>query len=440
LAAVLARSGVQTLLTPYSSPDLPTLDSNFDLEHLARQLNVGQSVLRTELGLDVGAGWLFPSAGRLDAPTLDDLRLGRAARHSFVSEDSLQPPVNPATAGCPRAFATFSCPVRIRSDTSTSIGFQADPGLQDRLNALMVPGEDRLDLQRFLAETAMIQAETPGVKDRVVQVTVPPEWHPTARVAGAFYGYMTNAPWLRSWTPQEAVRNGPAPVVRHLVASARPIRDEPDRSYFSQLAAAETLVEHYAVTLPAAVRIPPLLQRLREDLLVAQSRLWWSTPEAQAIGASYAEVARTQAVQQLRKISIGGVDEISMTSQRAEIPFVLSSRADHRVTVNLALLSPKLSFDRSQLRGVVIQHGTQQISVEATARASGIFPVEVQVETPDGFVIASKSIQVRSTNFNQVALGLTLGAFLFLVAFYVGSAIKKRRGRAGRRPSGTTTA
>ncbi|MDP9222664.1 MAG: DUF6049 family protein, partial [Actinomycetota bacterium] len=440
LASLLARPGVQTVLTPYSSPDLPTLDHNFDLEHLARQLTVGQAVLQSKLGVSVGAEWLFPPAGRLDAPTLDDLQLDRAAKYSFVSESSLQQPTRPALAGCPSAFATFACPVRIRSDASSSIGFQADSGLQERLAALKKPGDDRLDLQRLLAETAMIQAETPGVKDRVVQATVPPLWHPSTHLATTFYRYLTRAPWLHSWTPQDALRSGVTPVAKHLLPSARPIRNQPDQSYFSQVAAAETMIQHYSVTLPAAVRIPPLLQRLRQNVLVAQSRLWWSDPVTLAEGASYAIAARNGAARQLQQVSIGGVNEISMTSQRAEIPFVLSSRADHPVTVNVVLLSPKLGFDRSQLKGVVIQHGTQQISVEATARASGIFPVEVKIETPDGYVIASKSIQVRSTNFNQIALGLTLGAFVFLVVFYLASAIKKRRGRAGGGSPGTSTA
>jgi hypothetical protein len=437
-SSLAASPGVQTMLTPYSLPDLPSLVQNFDLEHLARQLKAGEDVLQSRIG--ARAGWLFAPAGRLDGPTLDDLRLAGAAAHTVVSGAALQPPSDPATGGCPSAFATFACPIRIRSENSTSVGFQSDNGLQQRLTELARPGDDRIDLQRFLAETSMIQAETPGVFRRVVEATTPLLWHPKPTLAASFFRDLAQAPWLHTWTPGEGLRRGLAPVTKHLVASASRVRTEPSQSYFTAISSAEAIVEHYATTLATLTRPPPLLDRLRQDVLVAQSRLWWSDPSALQQGAAYASVARAQASQELDKVSIGGVNEISMTSQRAQIPFVLSSRADHPVTVNVDLFSSKLGFNRSQLKGIVVQHGTQQIAVQATAQASGIFPVEVTVETPDGYVLAKKSIQVRSTNFNQIALGLTVGALVFLIAFYVWGLVKKRREQAGEPAEGTPTA
>ncbi|MEA2508865.1 MAG: hypothetical protein QOG21_947 [Actinomycetota bacterium] len=438
LTAVAKSARAQTMLTPYSSPDLPTLSQNFDLEHLAEQLKAGSDVLASRIG--ARARWLYPPAGRLDASTLDDLRLAGEATHTVVAEGALQQPRDPALRGCPSSFATFACPIRIRSETSASIGFQADAGLQQRLQALLGSGEDRLDEQRFLAETSMIQAETPGVTGRVVAAITPPLWHPRASLAAGFFRDVTQAPWLRTLTPSEGVRFGRPPVTKHVLATAPRVRNEPAQSYFSAISNAEVQVQHYATTLSDLSRPPPLLDRLRQDVLVAQSRLWWSTPATQARGAAYASVAEAQASRELDKVSIGGVNEISMTSQRAQIPFVLSSRADHPVTVNVKLFSPKLGFDRSQLKGIVVQHGTQQIAVEATAQASGIFPVEVTVETPDGFVLAKKSIQVRSTNFNQIALGLTGGALAFLIAFYVWGVVKKRRARPAASTEGNATA
>jgi hypothetical protein len=286
----------------------------------------------------------------------------------------------------------------------------------------------------------MIQAETPGVSGRVVQATLPPLWHPNPNVAAVFFRYLAQAPWLRTLTPQEGLQRGKPPVSKRLVTSALPERSEPSRSYFARISDAETQVEHYATTLSGRSHPPRLLDRLRQDVLVAESKLWWGDPTTEAEGSAYATEAQSRATDELHKVSIGGVNEISMTSKRAEIPFVLTSRADHPVTININLFSPKLGFDRSQLTGIVVQHGTQQVAVEATARASGIFPVEVTVETADGYVMARKSIQVRSTNFNQIALGLTLGAFVFLVVFYVGTAIKKRKGRAAGPSAGTSTA
>jgi hypothetical protein len=438
LTALAASPRVQTMLTPYAFPDLPTLDQSFDLEQLARQLQAGQDDLQSAMGAH--ASWLLAPGGRLDAPTLDDLRLTGAAAHAVVSHGALQQPSDPAAAGCPSAFATFACPIRMRSQDNSSIGFEADQGLQQRAAALARSGDDPLNVQRFLAETAMIQAETPGVAGRVIETTTPPLWHPRGRTAARFFESLSSAPWLRTVTPQMGLRLGQAPVTKRLVAAAGRSALQPPTSYFGQVASAQSQVEHYASSLSVTAHPPQLLDRLRQDILVAQSRLWWGDPSTQALGESYASLAQSEATQELHKVTIGGVNEISMTSQRAQIPFVLSSRADHPVRVDIHLFSPKLSFDRSQLTGIVVHEGTQQIAVQATAHASGIFPVEVSVETSDGYVIAKKSIQIRSTNFNQIALGLTLGALLFLVVFYTWSAIRKRRERAAGRPAGTSAA
>jgi Family of unknown function (DUF6049) len=438
LHALAASPRVQTMLTPYAFPDLPTLDQGFDLEQLARQLQAGHDDLQSTMGAH--ASWLLAPGGRLDAPTLDDLRLTGAAAHAVVSHGSLQQTSDPAAAGCPSEFATFACPIRMRSQDNSSIGFEADQGLQQRVAALARSGDDPLDVQRFLAETAMIQAETPGLVGRVIETTTPPLWHPRGETAVRFFESLSKAPWLRTVTPQTGLRLGQAPVNKRLVAAAGRPALEPPTSYFAQVSSAQAQVEHYASTLSVTAHPPQLLDRLRQDILVAQSRLWWGDPSTQALGASYASLAQSEATQELHKVTIGGVNEISMTSQRAQIPFVLSSRADHPVRVDIHLFSPKLSFDRSQLTGIVVHKGTQQIAVQATAQASGIFPVEVSVETSDGYVIAKKSIQIRSTNFNQIALGLTLGALLFLVIFYTWSAIRKRRERAAGRPAGTSAA
>jgi hypothetical protein len=49
----------------------------------------------------------------------------------------------------------------------------SDPGLSERLSWLQLRTQDRLSLQQFFAETAMIREELPGVTGRVIQATIP---------------------------------------------------------------------------------------------------------------------------------------------------------------------------------------------------------------------------------------------------------------------------
>jgi hypothetical protein len=69
------------------------------------------------------------------------------------------------------------------------------------------------------------------------------------------------------------------------------------------------------------------------------------------------------------------------------------------------------------------------LTVDVAAQSSGIFPLVVTVETPDGTFITDKTIEVRSTEFNEIALGLTFGALAFLILFYITRAIRGRRSR-----------
>jgi hypothetical protein len=66
--------------------------------------------------------------------------------------------------------------------------------------------------------------------------------------------------------------------------------------------------------------------------------------------------------------------------------------------------------------------------VSAIARTSGIFTVTINTQTPDGkLTFGTTDIEIRSTEFNRIALGLTLGALVFLILFYTAKAVRRRR-------------
>jgi hypothetical protein len=74
--------------------------------------------------------------------------------------------------------------------------------------------------------------------------------------------------------------------------------------------------------------------------------------------------------------------------------------------------------------------GQRRVTVRVTTESSGIFPLTVQLLTPDGFEISeAKPITVRSTEFNEIALGVIFGALAFVVIFYVVRGIRRRRNR-----------
>ncbi|HVF52184.1 MAG TPA: DUF6049 family protein [Actinomycetota bacterium] len=421
---IIHGPNVQAILAPYSWPDLPALSSG-KLEVLSQQLTHAERALAT-LGAKFTRRWILPPAGRLDQTTLGrmrDIQLDLATR-SFFSDGSLQPPPDPTT-GCPEGSPSLTCPIVSDTPDGRVAGYLADPVLQERLGAIAIPGDDRLDLQRFLAETAMIREELPGRAERVIQVTIPPDLHGAPRLVGSLFKGLATAPWLASQTPNEGLHLGAELMPRELVDELRPAVTDPGESYFAAIEEAGELVESFGTIGPPE----DLLSRLRDNILVAYSRTWWTTPDLQDSGLSYASESAGEAEEHLDKIRVLGAPEITMTSREGDIQLFVTNDNSFPVTVAIRVTSLNLDIEE----GGVIQDEfapgkTTPLLLRATAQTSGLFPVEVVVETPvEGRVIfGPEDISVRSTELNQVALGITLGAFGFLVLYYALRAFRRR--------------
>jgi hypothetical protein len=52
------------------------------------------------------------------------------------------------------------------------------------------------------------------------------------------------------------------------------------------------------------------------------------------------------------------------------------------------------------------------------AKTTGRFPVQVQIQTPSGRPLRAAQLVVRSTAYNLVALIITIGAAVFLLAWW----------------------
>ncbi|CAN5561469.1 hypothetical protein BH24ACT26_BH24ACT26_00420 [soil metagenome] len=449
LEALLQRPGVQPLLVPYSAPDLPALARvSPTVDSLREQLDEAGNVLSDTLGLALGADldktWIFPPAGRLDEPALEALQ-GELAPpggplKTFFSAGSLEQPNDPSTAGCPRRLLTFACPVSIETLEGRTTGFVGDSGLQDRFAALVRPGDDRLELQRLFAETAMIQEEIPGVSGRVVHFTVPSVWHPSPRVLEKLLGGLERAPWLRTRAPNEALA-GAAPLpARDVIDSADPLTGEPDTEYFGAIAQAADRVESFSTIYPPA----GLIERMQRDILTAQSRLWWKGLTLLERGRSYATETEEEVWEHLRNIEVGGRAEITLTSRRQAIPLVLFNDNSFDVRVKIRLRSASLDFRGGSSvleQEIPVPVGNKPFTVPATALSSGEFPLYVSLTTrDDALVLGEQRIRVRSTEFNKIALGVTVGALAFLVLFYALRFIRQRQTPSGEDAPGTTNA
>jgi hypothetical protein len=343
----------------------------------------------------------------------------------IASQDSLtEGSLDPAAPGCPEPSASFTCPVTLATDAQQMTGYLSDPDLQKRLAEVTAPGRERLDLQRFFAETSQIREEAPGLSDRVVQTTLPSLWHPRPAAARLLLATLARAPWIETVTLKEGLKLAQNRRARALVKRAEQVEDEPVGSYWTEVRTAQALTEHFASLAPP----PGLLERLQKAVLVAQSRSWWVKAAAQDLsGESYVRGTAATIQNELAKIGFIGKDEIILSSREAPIPLVLSNDTDYPVTLTIDLLSDRLVFQRRRFTIEKVAPGTHSIEIKAVSETSGAFPLVARIVTSDGYPIADKRLTVRSTELNVIAVGITVGALLFLIVFYIVRALRPSR-------------
>jgi hypothetical protein len=437
LRTALRSPRSQPVLSPYSLPDLTELsEQSFDPDALEKQFRTGDAVLDETLDVDFDPRWVLPPRGRLDEPTLDNLALSGIASRTFAAGGSLVDPVDPSAAGCPQTITSFTCPIRIESESAgASLGYATDEGLQDRWVEVARGTNARVALQRFFAETAMIREESPGIEDRVVQTTLPDLWEPRPQIARLLFEGLADAPWLKTVTPDAGLAAAEARD-RRLVGDASRSKLLPLEGYHDALAEAAADVAHYASIEPPDGRV----ESLRRDLLVAQSRMWWAEPTLVERGRSYSAGVSAAIATELGKVTVQVADEVTLSSRRAPIPISVSNETDYPVTVRIVLRSDKIRNGSEEVRRTFGPAPNQALKIFATPEASGTFPLEVQLVTPDGYrFYTDTDTEIRSTDFNRIALGITLGALLFLILFYTARLVRRRREDKGA-PAGVAQA
>lgn len=414
LGDLLDSDGVQPLLVPYADPDLPSLAASEVDAHVNEQVAHGEAVLREILEIEPGRSWVLAPEGHIDSAALEQLQTGGALDSgTFFSTASLEDPVDPLLAGCPIESLSLTCPVSVETPLGTTSGYVSDEGLQEHLSALVRDDNGRLNLQRFFAETAMIRQEQPARGDRILQATLPAAWRPQSRLIKVLYRGLARAPWLTTVTPDEGLDLDIENVGREVADSLPGVPNELDDSDYSQIASADAMVESFNSIDP-----PPILtERLLRNVLVAESRIWWMTPELAGLGEDYAPSSFEEARAELNEISLEVNERITLTSRAEDIPVRVVNDAGYPIKVRLRLDSQKLAFNGDEVQ--TFEVGRTPLAIPVRATSSGIFPLTLALVTPDGSeTIAESRPSVRSTEFNNIALVITVGAFLFLVAFY----------------------
>jgi hypothetical protein len=425
LRDLVAEQRTQPIHIPYSFPDLTSVD---DFEQLSAQLSSSRAILEDRLGISPDSGWLFAPGGRIDEVTLERLRTSDAAASTFFSADSLEPEPLELGGSCRQDFVgiTYTCPVKIETlNGHRARGFVLDAELQQRFGALVSAPDDVQEMQKLFAELAQIWAELQGTSLRVIVLAVPPLWHPTPAMSARFVRTLSEGPWVRTRTPRGGLHLGIGAVPRDLIPEAAISRSHPDDTYLAAIDEAASVVESFARLRPPS----DLVQRLRRDVLVGQSLLWsGEDPERIDRGAAFVADAQNEAEAELGKLEIAGRTQITLASRSGALPLSVLNSAEYPVSLEVRLESNDRDLELSEtILDQTFEPGATPLTVQASARASGAYPVRVRLLASDGYEVFETSIIIRSTEFNEIALGITIGALVFLVLFSTVRGVRRRR-------------
>jgi hypothetical protein len=134
---------------------------------------------------------------------------------------------------------------------------------------------------------------------------------------------------------------------------------------------------------------------------------------------------------QVAQIHAQDAQNVTLTSHSERIRVAIENQLDYAVEVEVLLESTKMDFPEGATQIVTLTpNGITTVEAAVESRASGVFPLDVTVRTPDQRInLATTRLTVRSTAISGIGLVLSIGAGLFLLLWWARHFRSTRRAR-----------
>jgi Family of unknown function (DUF6049) len=404
---------------PFGNADLPALVGAGGGARAANAVGRGRDLLTQGLGTPPDARLAWPVDGAVDGALLQTLEQ-TGSDVVVLDPRHLPAPPSGVTQNATVDLAGGPEPQRALIGDAVLSGALGDP------RGATAPAEWA---QRILAETAVTWLERPNsTEPRGILLAPPQGWRPTRTFFRSLVRGLGRAPWLRlqsATTLADDVPQGPAEGKRLLATvTSSDVAAGLPRAYLR-------LVDETRADLDSFLRavgndFTPASGSFQRDLLVAESRDW-RPDEVRGRGRGYIRAVTSGIRGVYRRIHVG-TTPVTLTARRGTIPITIANESNERVTVVLRLTSPKVDLPRASDPFVLEPRRRTTQLLPVGTRATGTFPIRVDVLTPDSReLIAAGEVRLISTAFNRVALATTGGAVGVLLLWW----------RFGRRRNGT---
>lgn len=407
----VALRAAEVATVPYAPASLPALVSSGLTTDLVRHITRGGATIQRELGREPTPAVLAPPGLTLDRGSIEAI-LPQGITGAVLAPSALRAgPTQPQHLE-PGKFGPLF-PVNVATGNGPMPALLPDGPIDERIEAST---DGVLLAQAVVAETLGVWQELPLFAGERV-ITIAPDRLPAPASITALFEGLSTAPWVHLAPLSEmlAARDQETPAL------ATAVRAEQDRPFLSAARVARNLLGTLTEVSIGAIEDQDSLER---SILLAESDEWLTDPAA-GIALADAAAARVSAI-------IGGIEvaprRITLTSRTGDAPITILSTTPLRVRVRLA--GAKLGFPNGDARIVELSEGDTTVAFLVEARATGAFPVDVLVETPNGRrVLASGRLVLRSTAVGAVSLIVVAGSALILLLAWVRRVIRKHKRR-----------
>jgi hypothetical protein len=427
-----AIAGEPVLLTPYGDADIAALTRYGMNADLTSAFVEGRAVAGSILGRAFAAtarasstnlaGMAWPADGIADYAVLENLAASDGINTVVLDSSTMQP--SPQQDYTPSAQATTPdgvgppMKVLLSDDTITQILASGDSPSDSRATVFAVA-------QRYLAETAMIDAEQPNLPRSLV-VAPPRRWDPPAGLASELLQETVGAPWLKPVSlGQLAAARKPSGVVP---------RDPPRAHSNAQLSKSlldqARQVDQQGRLLMGVEQHP---DAGLSDAAAAIESAAWRGGGAGAEGAALASEISGYLRSQESGLKIIGVTRVTLGGLKGTVTVSISNGLGYAVDVRLQALTGAGVTAAPPQHAVLVPPGQQQIvKVAVAATTVGSSTLRLQLLTPQGVPFpAQASMTVQATNYGTLALVIIAGALGVFVLTAAARAIRRGRRRRG---------